>query len=367
MPFVEKTIRRALRMVPTAGYRRLVQRDVLGLCYHMVTDRLPPHVAHIMPLKSIDQFEADLRYLKANYDVISYDELGTLKKVTLKKVSGTFFRNGPSGALHKRFLTPFSRPKIILTFDDGYRECLTHIRPLLIKHQIPAIFFVVGDFIDNRHLFYRNKVSLCAERIESATKHQLTELLRLSNLNSAIRDPKSEIIRWIKRLTVQDEATIDLVCQRLEICTKTFLQERQPYLTRDEIKTLAADGFTIGAHSLSHARFSEMDSFEEIEHEIAGSCKVVAELTGAHKVPFAFPFSGDGIDRDQLAKIRERNSQVGLMFDRRGFRKDTDFIVHRIICDSTNQNSPPKSDLPSRFRRAYRAEICGTQARSVSD
>jgi hypothetical protein len=41
----------------------------------MVTDEYPPHVAHVSPYKLATQFEADLRYLKRNYEIISCEEL----------------------------------------------------------------------------------------------------------------------------------------------------------------------------------------------------------------------------------------------------------------------------------------------------
>jgi len=111
--FTNKVFRRLIGTLPMVGYERLVRRDVVGLCYHLVSHECPPHVAHLGAFKPLEMFEADLKYLKQHYNVISYEELlrrrQTATNHSLKKVSGTFCRNG-LGALHKRFLTPFSTP-----------------------------------------------------------------------------------------------------------------------------------------------------------------------------------------------------------------------------------------------------------------
>lgn len=52
-------------------------------------------------------------------------------------------------------ITPFTREalaanvegSIAVTFDDGYRDCLTHAAPLLVKNNIPFTVFVISDFI----------------------------------------------------------------------------------------------------------------------------------------------------------------------------------------------------------------------------
>ncbi|OPF76715.1 hypothetical protein VT50_0222990 [Streptomyces antioxidans] len=44
-------------------------------------------------------------------------------------------------------LTQPSRPTVLITFDDGYRDCFDHARPLLRRHSLTAVFFVITDRI----------------------------------------------------------------------------------------------------------------------------------------------------------------------------------------------------------------------------
>lgn len=55
---------------------------------------------------------------------------------------------------------------ILLTFDDGFRECFDVIRPILLRQRATAVFFVPSEFVDNRTLLFENAVSLCMAAVE---------------------------------------------------------------------------------------------------------------------------------------------------------------------------------------------------------
>ena len=128
-----------LRPLPLTALSRLIPRDPIGFYYHAVTERQLPHVRHLNTCKTPREFEQDLDFLTRNFAPISYDDL----------------QSSPS--------SDRGRPRALVTFDDGLRECYEVARPLLLKRGIPAIFFVTTDFLDNRRLFYKHKVSLCIE------------------------------------------------------------------------------------------------------------------------------------------------------------------------------------------------------------
>ena len=46
------------------------------------------------------------------------------------------------------------RPKVALTFDDGWRDNAVNAFPLLQKHQVPASIFLSTDFIGSRQRFW---------------------------------------------------------------------------------------------------------------------------------------------------------------------------------------------------------------------
>ena len=332
---LNRIARRLLRLVPTRVYEQLIHRDVVGLCYHLVSDAPPAHAAHIVPCKTPQMFEQDLRYLRDNYDVVGYDEVCGMR------------REGQKGR----------RPAVVITIDDGYRECFTEIRPLLLKYELPAIFFLTTEFIDNRRLFYRNLVSLCIDSVQRAPEKRQRELLQqLSWQVGRTFSDTLDFVRWVKQLTRHDSEPLKLVSQLLNIDQAKYLEDQRPYLTREEIQHLQSEGFTIGAHSCTHRRLGKDSSSDELKSEITSSCEAIAQLTNRADVPFAFPFSGDDVERNELATIRQERDAVGLIFDRRGFRRDEDFVVHRIIADS-QKNALQNSNVPRLIRTEYQSEL----------
>jgi len=126
-------IEKMTRYVPFSVLKFMLRSKVIGLCYHVVSDKPLLHIKHIYPYKTPEMFEDDLVFLKQNYYLLSYEQL--LEQYHLSK--------------------PLNPNSIFLSFDDGHSECFSIARPLLLKHEIPCMFFITTDFIDNRNMFYK--------------------------------------------------------------------------------------------------------------------------------------------------------------------------------------------------------------------
>ena len=296
------------RIIPLGLYRQIIQRDVIDFFWHIVSDDPMPHVQHLYPVESIKEFEAALLYLKENYTFINYQQLHShiFKSTQL-----------PSNAVH-------------ISFDDGYAECFQVVRPLLLKYEIPCTFFLTTDLIDNKILFYRNKQSLCIDRVMQPDFDYHPSIFR--NFNNQQFTPSKtlpQFISWFEDLRLPDEPLIDEICRALDVNWQSFLNDKQPYLTADQIRQMHAEGFTIGAHTLSHRKLVDL-SRDEIANEINSSTNMIADMTGQEIVPFSFPHSAWGLDRDHLAQIRLRHPNIGVLFDTKGLHLDVDFIHNRI-------------------------------------
>jgi hypothetical protein len=146
-----------------------------------------------------------------------------------------------------------------------------------------------------------------------------------------------KFISWFEDLRLHDEPLINEVCRALDVNWQSFLIENKPYLTTDQIQQMHAEGFTIGAHTLSHRKLVDLSS-DEIESEISSSTKIIADMTGQEIVPFSFPHSAWGLERDHLAQIRLRHANIGVLFDTKGLHQDVDFIHNRIWSERPTQN-----------------------------
>ena len=131
-------------VIPLRAYRRIIPRELVGFVYHLVSERPVPHVRHLYSSKTPEMFERDLIYLSQKFALPEYDQL--------------FGSTGVRLARKKRAAA-------VVTFDDGLAECSSVVGPILVKHRVPGIFFLVTECIDNRHMMYRHKVSLCISKM----------------------------------------------------------------------------------------------------------------------------------------------------------------------------------------------------------
>jgi len=323
-------IERLARVVPGTLYRAAVRRPATGFFYHVVSDVRLPHIFNLYAYKTARQFEDDLLYIKERYIPITYDEL------LAHHVKGQQLR----------------RNSVMISFDDGCAECYTVVRLLLNKYAIPCVFFLTTSLLDNRQMLFRHVLSLCIEQVRIFSADQQESAFAVLNqlFGQDIHD-LTQYIRWTKSIKTENQEMQNKICEALNFDVSKYLQDRQPYLTSKQVEELGADGFTIGAHSRSHAKFISLTP-DQIEDEIVSSCIDIQQRISQNNVPFAFPFSSHGISRRVLSQIAQRNPAVGLLFDSKGFRKDDPLIYNRIWADTPGETGE-KSNLPGLIRSAY--------------
>lgn len=327
-----KALRKA---IPLGLYPYLIRRDVVGVFYHAVSDQRLAHIQHLYPPERVERFEAALRYIKKHYHPV------TDAQIEAHRLHG---RSLPRRALH-------------LSFDDGFAECFTVARPLLLQHGIPCTFYVTTDWLDNRSMFYRNKASLCVEAIRQLAPDTVKMVLTSINnaMDTRLTDAAS-FSAWVMGLGAVDEPVIDMAARMLGIDMAEYLRDRQPYMSRAQVQQLHGEGFTIGAHTRRHIKIAQL-SAREAEAEIVGSAEDVQQITGAQRVHFSFPYSATGVERAWLAELRKRHPFLGLLFDTRDLQIDETFMVNRVWAEkAAYRTAGAQTNLPDLLHAAYRAE-----------
>jgi peptidoglycan/xylan/chitin deacetylase (PgdA/CDA1 family) len=241
--------------------------------YHIVSNEDAPHIKHLYKVKTTQQFEADLDFLLKHYAPLSVKDLPDI-------IAGKYA----------------GQRTMLLTFDDGLREVHDVIVPILYKKGVPAIFFLNSDFIDNRNLMFRYKVSLLIDKINS--KEKITQLLSYRNDNLFIADFAQEI-----QFSFQD-----------------FLNNYEPYLSSEQVTSLIGKGFSIGAHSCSHPYYEDI-SLEEQAKETLDSLRFLQVNFGIEEKLFAFPFTDFGVGKDFFEEIY-RDHKIDFSFGGAGMKQD---------------------------------------------
>ncbi len=343
---IKRFLQIVLRKIPIKIWSGFFPKEIICLYYHVVSDTVLSH-ALFYPYKNSEKFENDIKYLKSKFQFINYDSIQ----------SSRIERN------------PLNRKNgVLITFDDGFVQCATEANPILKRHNVPAIFFVTTDWLENKNLFYESKLSLCINAVMQKSEIELKRIfqgIEIDNLvnrklkesdigiiefrrrNVVLEGPVSsmhrQIIDKICALMEEDSVDIHKVCQTLGVDFQEFLDTEKPFLTTNHLQELIKDGHTIGAHSRTHRNLNNLSNME-VEEEIVTSCQRIYNITN-HKVPFAFPFNGRKINRQLLKRIQQEHSFVGLFFDTNGFHRDASYVINRIWCDLPGESPGNYSNL----------------------
>lgn len=277
----------------------MTSRKILLPFYHAVSDDFLPHVAHLYPIRDRATFIQDLDYLCKYYTPVAVDEISEI--VNEQK--------------------HINRPVFHLSFDDGLSEIYSLIAPILEEKGIPATIFVNSAFTDNKALFYRYKVSLLIDTILRSGEQKF-------HFDQQSYTDHQSLIRDLLTLGYHDTGKIDALAVSLGVDAEKFLLDRQPYLTTPQLQDLQRRGFAIGAHSIDHPAFNEINP-EEQKRQVTESFKALKAL-GVDQKYFSFPFSDEGVKKEFFEWLFEIE-KCTLSFGISGLKDDVSpYHLHRL-------------------------------------
>jgi peptidoglycan/xylan/chitin deacetylase (PgdA/CDA1 family) len=161
------------------------------------------------------------------------------------------------------------RPFCLISFDDGKRSNYTETAPVLAQMGVPAVFFVVTEFLTAQ------------ERPLWFDQHEA--LLRRDAALPPSLDPCA-----LKLLPHEMRAErVSAACEQLG-ARVDMGDDRIAPMTWDQVRELGRQGHTIGAHGRWHAILTN-EPLEEAKRDIRASIETVAAETGAPCRTFSFP------------------------------------------------------------------------------
>jgi peptidoglycan/xylan/chitin deacetylase (PgdA/CDA1 family) len=231
--------------------------------YHMVSDRNHAYYFNDKSI-SVDQFVKQIGILKKFFDVISLNEALMMLK------SGQPLFN-----------------KLVITFDDGFRECSTVVAPILLEESVTATFFLIGNCLNNNDLMWRNKLLILQNN--SISRGVIDNISCAFNLE---RIKKNEsIMNWSKLWPMHLKECISnaLWSESGAYPLKSFLDDYKPYMSDKQVKELVSNGFEIGSHSMTHPFFSKLN-YEQFYMEILDSITLLEDRYNTNVQTFSYPF-----------------------------------------------------------------------------
>jgi peptidoglycan/xylan/chitin deacetylase (PgdA/CDA1 family) len=170
--------------------------------------------------------------------------------------------------LPERMTNRSRRPFCLLTFDDGKRSNASDTAPELKRLGVPAVFFVVSEFLGGKSPLWFDSYHLLQKKLGSF--------------------PAGLCPRTIKQLPYA------LLMERIErACSQHGIRQSADHentapMTWDQARHLQRLGFSIGAHGATHSIMTREKKVDALEN-IAKSISAVELHIGEPCTSFAFP------------------------------------------------------------------------------
>ena len=291
----------------------LRRNRIVALCCHRVLPELDPLRPHEMQR---DEFEYYIKALSKMFDFIDLNDLFYLRK---------------RPKAEKKY-------RLLLTFDDGYRDNLTVVAPILQKYKLPAIIFSTTAFCNGGSMW--NDCVIEAIRIWPDDQFRHDELKTIGNLSTM--EAKCHVIRKllqeIKYLPpIQRTRVVNSLCDKAALSIPNLM------LTEADLATLNSYAeITLGGHTHSHPILAQNNDYES-KREIQINKYTLEAILGAPITAFAYPNGKYQTDFDErhLRMLMQSGYQSAFTTDKGSISFNTDlFRLPRIS---------PWSKHPNRF------------------
>ena len=226
-----------------------------------------------------DVFDAQMSWLATNAEPVS-------ERDVLNAVNGS---------------TKLPKRAVLVTFDDAYKDQSTIGLPILMRHKIPAIFFVTPELINKRSLGFWDRINRAIKLTEKTEITIEGNKFSLADKESATRD----ITKFIKYRP--DTNPYNLTKQlefNCETPTLSSSSEDAELMTWDEIKSLdqkrKSHGLSVGAHGFTHRLLGTLTAEEQRWELVSAKESIEAEL--GHEIQsLAYPAGSYSIETPKIA------------------------------------------------------------------
>lgn len=263
------------------------------LMYHRVEDGAYMHTAGLRLSGehcSLERFRGHLERLTHEYRVLE-----------LTEVADAFAKE-----------CDFPPNTAVITFDDGTRDHIEVVFPLLCEFGLPATFFVMsGPFLARiPPTFKMQIITGGVVPLDEVAGHYFPDVLKrvapafAEQYCKGVEVPPDryigeafEVVRQMKYLfnyllpaSLKDRVADELFRELFGDTEADFV--RRMFLTPEDVKRLADAGMTIGCHSRSHYNLSTIKEWDDVVGEVVMSKAEIAQATGIAPEIFAYPAGG---------------------------------------------------------------------------
>ena len=264
------------------SYKR--PKSVIILAYHRICDLTGLFYDRNISATP-EEFRSQMEYLKANYNVITGDQL--VDYFDLK--------------------TAIPEKAIMVTFDDGFKDTVSNALPILVEFKLLAMAFLVTDYINSKYVPWEDELALVINRSDlSILSKNISGLVvghskEDATLHACI---KLRGLGMVERETQLREFYSSSGLDRNAVIAE-ILASGKGMMDENDIKAWISAGMEVGSHTCSHSQSSKIDS-ATVEKELRVSKSKLEEITKKEVSIFAYPYGMKGYyDRDTIRLVQE--------------------------------------------------------------
>jgi len=233
------------------------------LTFHRVNDDDDP----FMPAMATRLFAARIEHIARHYTVLTVEEL--VARLREGRVP---------------------RKALALSFDDGYRDNLTHAAPILARCGLPATIFLTTGYVGTPDVLWFDRLALALKKTRRA-RVQVPGMaaMELSSVPERLRALQATLRHFKSLPDAGRREGLDALVEELE--EGQGESPKRLMLSWEEVGVLRGLGFAVGAHTVSHPILSRL-SREEAWREIHGSRIAIERILGIRPRVFAYPNGG---------------------------------------------------------------------------
>jgi peptidoglycan/xylan/chitin deacetylase (PgdA/CDA1 family) len=185
----------------------------------------------------------------------------------------------------------------VLSFDDGLRDAVSTVLPILSTLKIPAVFFVPSGILREEKILHVQKrhlllSSLGTEKVVEELNKRLPKELEIRADPACkadyLDDPLTCSLKWMLDYLDQDimKPVLD------DVFGKYFGNEKQifedMYLSEADLVLLLSEGMEIGVHGHSHRQLGFLSYFDQ-DKEIRTAGEIMRPLIGKRPLFMSYP------------------------------------------------------------------------------
>jgi len=208
---------------------------------------------------------------------------------------------------------PPGRLCTLVTFDDGYIDCFSVVKPVLDELGIRGIFFVPVEILESRRLGWWD---IAAYLLKNSRRPSIEVEGQVYPLGRDIAQALRRVLNLFK--LEKADRTEDLLLRLSHACgVELPSKARQSAELMDwaQVCQLRASGHSIGSHAWSHRPLATLAPDVQ-GREIKESRRELKAIVGSDILSFAYPVGGpQHFDRHSVALAQEAGYELAFTFN----------------------------------------------------